>query len=113
MTLVETYPSETVADFRAALDAILQAVCPERPNWWHPYEVRGTYECRGVRFREFCCIAGSVHGWLWMNASRAGVRRVILLPARSLRVFGGVTMVGCGVEVLVAPAEVKAVQPPG
>ena len=64
MTLVETFSGETNAEFRAAVDAVLQAISPDRPNWWHPYDVRRTYECRGVRFREFSCIAGSVEAWL-------------------------------------------------
>lgn len=111
MTLVETFPGESDADFRAAMDAILQAVSPDRPNWWHPYEIRGTYEYSGIRFRDFSCIAGSVEAWIWMHANKGGLRRVIMVPDRSLIVFGGVTMVGGGTEVPVAKEQIAAVGP--
>jgi hypothetical protein len=51
MTLVEMFPGESEADVRKACDAILQALCPERPRWWDPYELRGHYVCRGIRFQ--------------------------------------------------------------
>jgi hypothetical protein len=109
MTLVETFPGESDAEFRAAMDAVVQAVSPERPKWWHPYEVRGTYEYGGVRFRDFHCVAGSVEGWIHMQATKGGSRRVIMVPDASLVVFGGVTMVGGGQEVPAAKEQIKAV----
>jgi hypothetical protein len=111
MTLVETNADETDADFRVAVDALLQEVAPDRPRWWHPYEVRGTYECRSVRFRHFYCIAGSVEGWMWSIANKNGPRRVILLTDESVTVFGPVKMYGRGEEVVIKPAEVQAVRP--
>jgi hypothetical protein len=86
MTLVETFANEMEGDFRSAMDAILQSISPERPNWWHPYELRGVYEWRGIRFRHFFCIAGSV-------------------------LFGAPTLVGCGEEVTVSADEFTAVRP--
>ena len=46
MTLIETHSGESDADLRAVTDGILQALNPEKPNWWHPYELRGTYQPR-------------------------------------------------------------------
>jgi len=43
MTLVETFADETDIEFRRAVDALLQEIAPDRLNWWHPYEIRGTY----------------------------------------------------------------------
>jgi len=111
MTLVETNAGETDADFRTVVDALLQAIAPQRPRWWHPYDVRGTYECRGIQFRHFYCIAGSVEGWLWSLANKGGSRRVILLSDESATVFGPVKMYGRGEEVIIKAGEVKAVQP--
>jgi hypothetical protein len=111
MTLVETFSGETDADFRAAMDAILQAVSPDRPNWWHPYEVRGTYECHDIRFRDFYCVAGSVQAWVWMHANKGGSRRAIMVPDEAVMVFGGVKMVGGGREVPVVKEEITAVSP--
>src|SRR4051812_11602895 len=110
MTLVETNANETDADFRAAIDALLQAIAPDRPRWWHPYEVRGTCECRGIRFRHFFCIAGSVECWLWSIANKGGSRRVILLPDESTTVFGPLKMYGRGEEVTITADEVQAVR---
>lgn len=112
MTLVETFPGESDADFRAAMDAILQGISPDRPNWWHPYEVRGTYEYNGIRFRDFFCIAGSVEAWVEMHARLdGGARRVIVVPDKSVIVFGGVKMVGGGKELPVAKEQIAAVGP--
>jgi hypothetical protein len=111
MTLVETTADETDADFRLAVDALLQEVAPDRPRWWHPYEVRSTYECRGVRFRHFYCIAGSVEAWLWTIARKGGPRRVILLTDESATVIGPVKIYGRGEEVIIQPDEVQAVRP--
>jgi hypothetical protein len=109
MTLVETHSDETDADFRRAVDALLQSLVPERPGWWHPYDVRGTYECRGIRFREFYCIAGSVEAHLWSIAAKGGPRRLIVFPDESVRVFGPVKIWGRGEEVVIAAEEVRAV----
>jgi hypothetical protein len=110
VTLVESHPAETDADFRAAMDAALQAITPTRPNWWHPYEVRGTYECRGIRFRHFYCIAGSVELWTLTIARENGSRRVILLPDGSTEIFGPIKMYGHGEEVVIASGEVRTVR---
>ena len=111
MTLVETNVEETEADFRTAVDTLLQGIAPDRPRWWHPYEVRGTYECRGIRFRHFYCIAGSVECWLWSIANKGGSRRVILLSDESATAFGPVKMYGRGEDVIIRPDEVQAVRP--
>jgi hypothetical protein len=110
MTLVETTPDETEAEFRAAIDAALQAISPERPRWWHPYKVRGAYEYRGIRFRHFHCIASSVEGWLWIIATkRGGDRRVILPSDKHATVFGPVKMYGKGEQVVIDEREVVPV----
>ena len=109
MTLVETSATEADADFRMAVDAVLQEVAPERPRWWYPYEVRGIYECRGIRFRQFYCVAGSVEGWMWIIATKGGSRRVITLADKSTVLFGPPKIVGRGEEVANAADEVTAV----
>jgi len=78
MTLIETYPDESDADLRTVTDGILQTLNPEKPNWWHPYELRGTYPRDGKVFREFYCIAGSVQIWLWKLASENRAREVLM-----------------------------------
>jgi hypothetical protein len=108
VTLVEIFPGENDDDFRAAMDAILQAVAPGEPRWWHPYEVRGTYEHGGIRFRDFYCIAGSVQLWVWLHARAGGTRRVILVPDESVLELGGVKMIGGGREVSLPAQEVVA-----
>lgn len=79
MTLVESYPGETDADLRAEADRILQSLNPAMPNWWHPYEIRGTYQRGDKWFREFHCRAGSVELWLYKLARRCSPRSVLLL----------------------------------
>ena len=111
MTLVETNADETETDFRAAVGALLQAIAPDRRRWWLPYEVRGTYECRGIRFRHFYCIAGSVEAWIWSAANMSGSRRVILLSDESATVVGPVKMCGRGEEIVITPDQVQAVPP--
>ena len=111
MTLVETFADETEADFRAAMDALLQSISPERPNWWHPYEVRGAYEWRGVRFRHFFCVAGSVEAWIWKSAVDGARRRVVMLPSESCIMFAAPTLVGRGEEVTVSAEDFQAVRP--
>jgi len=113
MTLVETLPGETDAEFQTAIDAMLQAINPERPNWWHPYQVRGTYEYNCIFFRHFFCIAGSLELWVWLCASKGGPRRVIVVPDSSMMVFGGVKMVGGGKEIPVDADQIDAVPPAG
>ena len=79
MTLIETHPGESDADLRAVTDGILQTLNPAKPNWWHPYELRGT-QCRGEKlYREFYCIAGSVEIWLWKLAAETKTREVLML----------------------------------
>ena len=112
MTLLETHPGETDAEFRTATDAMLQSFSPDSPSWWHPYEVRGTYEYAGILFRQFYCIAGSVECWVWKIAREKTDRRVIVLPDESCWV-ARVEMVGRGSEVPVRPSEVTAVRPAG
>lgn len=109
MTLIETTPGESDADFRAAVDSILQAINPDRRNWWHPYEVRGIYECRGIHFREFYCIAGSVACWIWLSASKGGSRHVLMVSEDS-DVFGPTTIVGAGREKVVAGSEIVTIR---
>ena len=109
MTLVETTIGESDGDFCLAADAALQALVPERSNWWHPYEVRGTYECRQIRFRHFYCIAGSVELWMWTIAMKHRGRRVILLSDQSATVFEPLKIYGHGEEVVIARDEVIAV----
>jgi hypothetical protein len=77
MTLIETVPGESEADLRIATDAILQTLNPSMPNWWHPYEFRGTYHRDGKTFREFWCVAGSVQLWLKKLGDESGGREVI------------------------------------
>ncbi len=114
MTLIETYSGESESDFRAAVDAILTNVpVPPRPNWWHPYELRGHYEWQGIRFRHFFCVAGSVEMWIWKSAEAGGRRRVIRLPSESFIMFIEPTMIGQGAEVPVKASEVTAVRPAG
>lgn len=79
MTLIETHSGESDADLRAVTDGILQTLNPEKPHWWHPYELRGTYQRGGKVFREFFCIAGSVQIWLWKLASESRTREVLIL----------------------------------
>jgi hypothetical protein len=111
MTLVETFLGESDAEFRAAIDLILQAINPERANWWHPYELRGSYEYNGIRFRDFFCIAGSVEAWIERHARlEGGARRVIVVPDESVVLFGAVKMVGRGKELPVAQEQIVAVE---
>jgi hypothetical protein len=79
MTIIETHPGESDADLRAVTDAILQTLNPSKPNWWHPYELRGTYQRDGKLFREFYCIAGSVQIWLWKLAGENQTREVLMV----------------------------------
>ena len=112
MTLVETYAGETEAEFRAAIDDLLSEVpIPPRRDWWHPYELRGMYEWRGIRFRHFFCVAGSVEMWVWKAAEGGRTRRVIRLPSESLIMFVDPTMIGRGEEVPVSAVDVTAVRP--
>jgi hypothetical protein len=111
MTLIETYPDESEADFRAAVDEVLSNVpIPPRPNWWHPYEVRGLFDWHGIRFRHFFCVANSVEMWLWKSAEAGGQRRVIRLPSESLIMFLDPTMIGQGIEVPVLASDVTVVR---
>ena len=109
MMLLETCPDETEAAFRAAIDAVMSAMNPSVPGWWQPYEVRGTYEYRGVRFREFYCVAGSAQAFVWKHANKGGDRRAIMLPDESVMVFDPVNMVGRGAGVPVDAKEVRQV----
>jgi hypothetical protein len=112
MTLVETTSGETDAEFRNSVDATLQEVNPARPSWWHPYEVRGHYECRGIRFRHFYCVAGSVEAWMWSIAVKSnGLRRVIFLSDESSTIFGPPKIFGHGGEIIISTGEVTAVRP--
>ena len=79
MTLLQAHPGESDAEVRAAADAILQSLDPSRPNWWHPFEIRGTYRCRGLIYREFYCVAGSVCLWLEKLARVHGERKILLV----------------------------------
>jgi hypothetical protein len=79
MTLIETYLGETDADLRAVTDDILNKLNPEKPNWWHPYELRGEHHYEGKLFREFWCVAGSVQIWLWKLSFETHLRLVIWL----------------------------------
>jgi hypothetical protein len=64
-------------------DRILNTLNPEKPDWWHPYELRGTYQHHGKLYREFWCIAGSVQLWLWKLSSEQHLRSVVLLDRPS------------------------------
>ena len=77
MTLVKTFPGESDGELRGAIDSILQSLNPARPNWWHPYELRGIHQREGRLFREFFCVAGSVQIWLWKLAGETRTRKVI------------------------------------
>ena len=79
MNLIEIHPGESDADLRAVADGILQTLNPAKPNWWHPYELRGTQRRGDKLYREFFCIAGSVEIWLWKLASEAKTREVLML----------------------------------
>jgi hypothetical protein len=111
MTLVETYAGETEAEFRAAVEKLLSEVpIPPRPDWWHPYKLRGMYEWHGILFRHFFCVAGSVEIWLWTSARDGGQRRVIQLPSESLVMFVEPCMIGRGTEIPVLASDVTAVR---
>ena len=77
MTLIETHSGETDAELRAVVDSILNTLNPEKPNWWHPYELRAQHEYGGKLYREFWCVAGSVQLWLWKLSSEKHHRQVV------------------------------------
>jgi hypothetical protein len=79
MTLIETHPGESDADLRAVGDGILQLLNPAKPNWWHPYELRGSHWHDAKFFREFWCQAGSVQIWLWKLSGEHHLRPVVWL----------------------------------
>lgn len=81
MTLIETHPGERDDDLRAVVDGILQTLKPAKPNWWHPYELRGTHPRGKKLFREFYCVAGSVEIWLWKLAGEGKTREVLMLSS--------------------------------
>jgi len=51
--LIETRNRESDADLRTIVDGILNTLNPEKPNWWHPYELRGVQQYEGKLYREF------------------------------------------------------------
>ena len=89
MTLLQTHLGESDSDVRAAADAILQTLDPSRRNWWHPYEIRGTYRHGDALYREFYCAAGSVQVWLWKLANKNTSREVLMLSNDEAVKFNG------------------------
>jgi hypothetical protein len=82
VTFIETYDSETESSFRVAVEEFLSRDFRGekwRPNWWHPFEIGPATRYVGRIFREFKCIAGSVHGLLLLRATEIGWARAILL----------------------------------
>jgi hypothetical protein len=79
MTLIETHPGESDAELRAAIDGLLQSLNPAKPNWWHPFELRAARRRENKLFREFYCVAGSVHIWLCKVTEESKSREVVML----------------------------------
>ena len=96
--------------FRTAVDALLQAIAPDHPCWWYPYEVRDAYDYQGIRFRHFYCIAGSVECWLWITAKKCCSRRVIILSDEFATVFPPNVIYDEGKEVVIAADDVQAIR---
>jgi hypothetical protein len=91
------------------MDEVLTNVpIPPRRGWWRPYEVHGIYECRGVRYRHFFCVAGSVEYWILKSALDGGARRVILMSDKSTVVFGPIKVYRRGEETIISADEVTA-----
>jgi hypothetical protein len=78
MILIETHPGESDADLRSVIDSILQTLVPDKPRWWHPYELLGTQRQGKTVYREFRCAAGSVEIWLFKLAVESKVRAVLI-----------------------------------
>jgi hypothetical protein len=79
--LIESPPSETDDQFRAAVESMLSEVYPRRPDWLN-FSPGKRFALGSKHFREFACYAGSCAGLMMQRARRqGGLARAIVFRA--------------------------------
>ena len=74
---IESTATETEEQFRAFLTELLTSIYGRMPEWLK-FQVGGRVERQGTLFRQFICVAGSVHCQIQVLAS---LRSVSLHPS--------------------------------
>ena len=114
MYLIETYPNETEAEFRSAVEELLTHLWDEpKKDWWHPFEVGDLYRYGDRMFRVFDCPAGSVSMHVYVKADKGGIDRAILFLGKTFNKKGKeedmVQLIVKGKKIAFNPAEVEKV----
>src|SRR5438132_1272687 len=75
---IESPATESDEQFRAYVSELLTSIYRRMPEWLE-FSVGQRVECRGVSFREFVCVAGSVSARIHLRAGQpGGVTRTLL-----------------------------------
>ena len=75
---IESPPSESDEQFEVFVTELLTSIYGRMPEWLQ-FSVGRCVEVRGILFREFVCVAGSVSAQIHLRASQpGGVERTIL-----------------------------------
>lgn len=75
---IESPATESDEQFRAYITELLVSIYGRMPEWLE-FSIGRRVVCRGVSFREFICVAGSVSAQIHLRAGQTGsVMRTIL-----------------------------------
>jgi hypothetical protein len=82
---IESSDTETEEQFRAYLTELLISIYGHMPEWLE-FQVGGRVERRGTLFRQFICVAGSVHCQIQVRAGRpGGIGRAMILRGSTVQ----------------------------
>ena len=107
--LIESPREEQSEALQIFVASILQSIVPERPVWWHPFDIGDCFQYGDRTFREFRCIAGSVSCHLQVRARREdGIPRALIYFATEDEVEVGYEIRG-GKQYSFDPSEVRPI----
>jgi hypothetical protein len=82
---IESPATETEEQFRAYLTELLTSIYGRMPEWLE-FQVGSRVERQGTLFRQFICVAGSVHCQIQVRAGRpGGIGRAMILRGSTVR----------------------------
>ena len=107
---IESTATETEEQFRAFLTELLTSIYGRMPEWLK-FQVGGRVERQGTLFRQFICVAGSVHCQIQVRAGRpSGIGRAMILHGSTVRGLPHCSESRDGVETEFDCHELHAVQ---
>ena len=82
MTFIEQAQGESDEELLQSIRALLHRHGTPLEHWTAPTTFRRTLRWKHRDFRELVCVAGSLHAWIWIAASKGWNRSLMTVGCR-------------------------------